>query len=30
MTVDAYRPYFDEWRKRPEYTSRLKVKPVKK
>lgn len=30
MTVDAYRPYFDEWRKRPEYASRLKVKPAKK
>lgn len=29
MTVDAYRPYFDEWRKRPEYASRLKVKPKK-
>ena len=23
MDVDAYRPYFDEWRKRPEYKSRL-------
>ena len=30
MTVDAYRPYFDEWRKRPEYASRLKAKPKKK
>jgi arylsulfatase A-like enzyme len=30
MTVDGYRPYFDEWRKRPEYASRLKVKPAKK
>ncbi len=24
MEVDAYRPYFDEWRNRPEYESRLK------
>jgi arylsulfatase A-like enzyme len=30
MTVDAYRPYFDEWRKRPEYASRLKTKSAKK
>jgi arylsulfatase A-like enzyme len=29
MTVDAYRPYFDEWRKRPEYASRLKTKSDK-
>jgi len=29
MTVDAYRPYFDEWRKRPEYASRLKTKSAK-
>jgi len=30
MTIDAYRPYFDEWRKRPEYASRLKTKSGKK
>jgi arylsulfatase A-like enzyme len=30
MTVDAYRPYFDEWRKRPEYASRLKAESGKK
>ena len=24
--VDAYRPYFKEWRKRPEYSGRLKKK----
>jgi len=30
MTVEAYRPYFDEWRKRPEYASRLKANPKKK
>jgi arylsulfatase A-like enzyme len=29
MTVDAYRPYFDEWRKRPEYASRLKAESKK-
>lgn len=29
MTLDAYRPYFDEWRKRPEYASRLKVRTGK-
>ena len=30
MTVEAYRPYFDEWRKRPEYASRLKTATKKK
>jgi arylsulfatase A-like enzyme len=30
MTVDAYQPYFDAWRKRPEYASRLSQKPKKK
>jgi len=30
MTVEAYRPYFEEWRKRPEYASRLKANPKKK
>lgn len=30
MTVDAYRPYFDEWRKRPEYASRLRTSQRKK
>ena len=30
MTVDGYRPYFDEWRKRPEYASRLKAAQSKK
>ncbi|MDA0284056.1 MAG: sulfatase-like hydrolase/transferase [Planctomycetota bacterium] len=27
--VDAYRPYFVEWQKRPEYASRLKTKAAK-
>ena len=26
MDVSDYQPYFDEWRNRPEYTSRLKIK----
>ena len=26
MDVEAYRPYFDQWRKRPEYESRIKRK----
>lgn len=30
MSVDAYRPYFDAWRKRPEYASRLRDKPENK
>lgn len=30
MEVEAYRPYFDKWRKRPEYASRLKDDPRKK
>lgn len=28
MDIDAYRPYFDEWRSRPEYKSRMR--PVKR
>ena len=28
--VDAYRPYFDAWKKRPEYASRLNGKPNRK
>ncbi|NQV26434.1 MAG: sulfatase-like hydrolase/transferase [Rhodopirellula sp.] len=30
MTVEAYHPYFAEWRKRPEYASRLKAKQASK
>jgi len=30
MDEDAYRPYFDEWRNRPEYKSRLKPKTARK
>ncbi len=29
MDVDAYRPYFDQWKERPEYASRLKPKKRK-
>lgn len=30
MTVDAYRPYFEAWKKRPEYASRLRGKAARK
>ena len=30
MTVKGYQPYFEAWKKRPEYASRLKTRPKRK